>query len=160
MVSYCILINRKSVVVNRNKAFKMTEQEKLKSIWDNISRENPLLAQQYLKQNASAFVQYVIAVNLEKEKFEIIAYKEWWKNGSMIKFAEKDHHKKIELRMKKNNSFEIQVSIKRADEQEQVLKHKLSDEETRLIPRELTRLMHNIKELKKSATFYNTLTTR
>jgi hypothetical protein len=124
----------------------MTEQTKIKFIWDNISYENPLLVQVYFEKHMKAFIKFIIEKTLEKEKFEIGIYEDGWQKGPAVQFSDNEKHKTLELRLTKNNSFEIILSIKRADEKEQVLKHKLTAEESQLIPQHFSELMGNVKE--------------
>jgi hypothetical protein len=138
--------NRKTFASKKQEEMIMTEQAKIKFIWDNISYENPLLVQKYFEKHMHAFIEFIITKTLEKGVVEVGTYEEGWQKGSMIRFFENENDKKLELRSKRNNSYEILLSIKRADEKEQVVKHKLSAEEIKLIPQHFAELMQTTKE--------------
>ena len=134
----------------------MTAKDNLLELWSLIDPKHITASKEIFDKNTDALLEFLITRILDKDRFEIGIFKDGRHRGSLLAYNEVYNQKEIELRLKKNLSYEL-VLILTNDNQEAIFQHKLSQDEIKLIPEQFTRLMYNIKELERPMTFYNTI---
>ena len=137
----------------------MIDKLKLHEIWISIDA-NPVI---FLndpdghrdEKITYPLVEFLVNSILEKEKFEVGIFDDGKQKGAIIGYKEPDSQKRMEIRLKKNSSYELLLFVYDAEEKQFIYRNKLSKEEIELIPKELRDLMQKVRELDRPVSFYN-----
>lgn len=134
----------------------MTDKQKLADLWNSIDFHSISTIKDLFEKNKDVFLEVLIDKILDKEKFEIGLFEEGRQSGSTLTY--KESQKEIELRLKKNSSYDLIFTFEDAESEIYGFRNKLTNDEIKLIPENIQSLMYKVKEIERPMTFFNTLT--
>lgn len=134
----------------------MTDKQKLESLWNSIDLKSLLTVKEIFEYNTDSLLDFLIDKTLDKEKFEIGLFEEGKHSGSSLVY--KESQKEIELRLKKNSTYDLILTVEDAEGEIHIFRSKLSNDELKLIPENLKNLMYKVREIERPMTFFNTVT--
>jgi hypothetical protein len=136
----------------------MTEKEKSFDLWDSIGPHPPSISKDLFLKNTRAFLELLIDKTQRLDKFEISFSEESGKGFSCLGYPDITSKKHIEMRLRKNDSYEMILTIEDFEGEIQTFRSKLSTNEIKLIPRNIQNLMYKVREIGRPVTFFNTIT--
>jgi len=135
----------------------MNTKEQLNKIWISINKNSLEYLNDSFHQIAPFLVEFLVQSKLEEDEFEVGTFEDGRQQGSLISFINPNSEKQLEIRYKKNSTYELLLFIYKDNGETFVYRYKITDEEISVIPTAIRLLMEKVKQLNEPLMFNNSL---
>lgn len=135
----------------------MELKQECNKVWNNISKNSlDFLNENF--ENIAPFLLKLMSFFMEiVDEFEIGVYEDRLLKGATIIYCLSNNEKQLELRCRKNLTYELLLSIYADNGDLTSYRHKLENLEIETIPAEIRSLMEKVIEINEPLMFKNTL---
>lgn len=120
---------------------KQDNQETFDQVWNAIGKDSIEYLDRHFEDISSGLVHFLIFSLLEKDEIEIGTFTDEKQKGAIVTYDIYNTDKQLNLKANTDLTFEIELFLSDNDDNEKTYRHKLSQDQVKIIPEVLKKTM-------------------